>query len=132
MTQCLIIDGSAPDRRQLADLLAPYDFAVDIAGDGVAALERCRRDMPDLIMVSDRLDGISALDFIRRLRSTHRGLEPVVFICARDADAEAIGTAIWEGATECLMKPFDSDVLDFKLNQFGLVATMAAPVAAMG
>lgn len=132
MTHCLIIDGSAADRHQLAELLEPRGFRVDHAGDGEAALDLCRRDMPDVIMLSDRLDRMGALEFLRRLRNTHRGGEPVVFICTGEADAQAIGTAIWQGATECLVKPFDGEMIDFKLHQFGLVNPVRVPMTATG
>lgn len=132
MTHCLIIDGSDADCRQLADLLEPRGFRVDHAVDGEAALDLCRRDMPDLVMLSDRLERMGALEFLRRLRNTHRGGEPVVFICTGEADAQAIGTAIWQGATECLVKPFDGEMIDFKLNQFGLAGSVRAPLTATG
>ena len=61
-------------------------------------------------------------DFVRRLRRNARGKAPVVFLYAETADTELIGQSILQGAADVLMKPFDRDILQFKLRQAGIVA----------
>lgn len=123
MTYCLIISGPATDRNQLAVLLKTYSFEIGHAADGEQALALCRSKMPDIVMMPDAMEGMDSVDFLKRLRRMRDGARPAVLICAEDADATAIGQAIWEGAAECLVKPFDADLLDFKLRQVGVAGS---------
>ena len=50
-----------------------------------------------------------------------RGKPPVVLLYTDQPDTETIGRVILEGAAECLMKPLDRDLLEFKLKQVGLL-----------
>lgn len=121
MTQCLIIDACKAERSRVQTLLAPYQFDLDVANDAGEALEKCHGAMPDMIMMSERLSDMDAFDFIKRVRRAARSHAPVVLVYANDANPEHIGRAIWEGASECLLQPFDADVLDGKLRQVGII-----------
>jgi two-component system chemotaxis response regulator CheY len=121
MTQCLIVEATADDRHRLEDLLAPYGFAVDASETAQAALDRCRRWSPDLLLLPQKLKSMEVVGFLRLLRRQAGRRVPVVLLVGDTGDAHEIGRAIWEGASECLMKPFDADVLDLKLRQAGVV-----------
>ena len=121
MAQCLIVDACEAERARIQHLLEPYEFDLDQAHDAGEALEKCHGEMPELIMISERLADMHAFDFIKRVRKSQEGRVPVVLVYGEDADPSHIGRAIWEGASECLMLPFDADVLDGKLRQVGLV-----------
>jgi two-component system chemotaxis response regulator CheY len=121
MTQCLIVEAGPDDRNRLEDLLAPYGFAVDASESAQAALEQCRRWAPDVLLLPHKLRSMDVLAFLRLLRRQAGRRAPVVLLVGDTADANEIGRAIWEGASECLMKPFDADVLDLKLRQTGVV-----------
>jgi two-component system chemotaxis response regulator CheY len=121
MTQCLIVEAAPDDRRRLEDLLAPYGFAVDATETAQAALDRCRRWAPDVVLLPQALRSMNLLAFLRLLRRQSGRRSPVVLLVGDTGDAGEIGRAIWEGASECLMKPFDADVLDLKLRQAGVV-----------
>jgi two-component system chemotaxis response regulator CheY len=121
MTHCLIVDASGEDRRTAAKLLRRYDFDIDESTDAESALALCRRTMPDVILLADQPGGLDGVEFLRRLRRWSTRIKPVVLMCAREADPGSLGRAIWAGAAECLMKPFDAEILDFKLRQWGLI-----------
>ena len=121
MTHCLIVDACKTERDRIQHLLAAYDFDLDEAHDAGEALQKCRTGMPDMIMLSERLADMNAFDFINRVRRSQKGRVPVVLVYSEEADPSRIGRAIWEGATECLLQPFDADVLDGKLRQVGLL-----------
>lgn len=121
MKQCLIVDACEAERARIQHLLAAYEFDLDEAHDAGEALKKCGDGMPDMIMMSERLAGMSAFDFIKRVRRSQKDRSPVVLVYGDDTDPSHIGRAIWEGASECLMQPFDADVLDGKLRQVGLV-----------
>ena len=121
MTQCLIVEATPDDRHRLEDLLEPYGFAVDASETAEAALSQCRRWAPDVVLLPQRLKSMDVVAFLRLLRRQSGRRSPVVLLVGDTNDANDIGRAIWEGASECLMKPFDADVLDLKLRQAGVV-----------
>jgi len=120
MTQCLIVDDSPADRSDIEALLSAYGFDLRSLDSAEAALAECRAAMPDVVLVSGRIASKEAMAFIKRLRRKP-GRHPVVFVYGDSGDPEEIGRAIWEGASECLLKPFDADILDQKLRQAGVV-----------
>lgn len=121
MTQCLIVDSSPSARRQLECFLAHYGFDLAASATPEDALDRCRRAVPDVILLADRPGEFDAVRFIRRLRRLAIERQPIVLVCSDVADAGNIGRAIWAGASDCLVRPFDAEVLDAKLRMTGLV-----------
>ena len=121
MTQCLIVEATPDDRHRLEDLLAPYGFTVDASETAQAALDQCRRWAPDLVLLPQTLRSMDAIAFLRLLRRQTGRRAPIVLLLGDTGDAKEIGRAIWEGASECLLKPFDADVLDLKLRQAGVL-----------
>ena len=53
------------------------------------------------------------------MRRAANGRKPVVLVYTEKANTDEIGSAIIEGAAEFLLKPFDRDLLEFKLKQVG-------------
>ena len=121
MTQCLIVEGTGESARYLKSLLSVYGFDLEGAANANEALEKCHAGMPDVILLPEQLPDMEASAFIKRLRRAGKGAEPAVFLCADKADSERIGKAIWEGASDYLIEPFDAEVLDAKLKQAGVV-----------
>lgn len=121
MTQCLIVESSPDERRQLERLLSRYGFDLASTHNLNDALDYCRRETPDVVLLADRPGGPDVLGFIHRLNRLGGKHRPVVLVCAEGADAKGVGRAIWAGASDCLVQPFDADVLDTKLRMSGLV-----------
>lgn len=122
MKTCLIVDTGDFTRNTACDYLKGRNFAVKAAESGEQALTICREKMPDVILIDDSANsGGQAFDFMRKLRRTPPGQRPFVIYCSKQSDAATIGAAIWDGASDCLMKPFDDDLLEFKLYQSGVI-----------
>jgi DNA-binding response OmpR family regulator len=121
MTQCLIVDCRKDSRKSVGHLLEPYGFNVAQAESNDEALSMCKSEMPDMILLSDQPGPEDTSRFLQRLKSAanRSGGHPVVLMCADKADEETIGAAIWNGAADCLVQPFDQAVLESKLKQFG-------------
>lgn len=118
---CLIVDDDNDTRDRFRNLLDRHRFNIRQVHDGVEALAVCRRAMPDVILVDSSVPKTGGLKFLRHLRRTTKGKLPVVLFCARSHDVRQLGAAIAGGASECLLKPFDDELLDFKLHQSGAV-----------
>ncbi|MGI9370956.1 MAG: response regulator [Hyphomicrobiales bacterium] len=121
MTQCLIVDTETESRARVGDLLEPYGFDISQAKSNDEALSICEADMPDMILLSDGPGPENTSRFLRRLKSTasRKGDDPIVLMCTESADEENIGSAIWAGAADILVQPFDQAILEMKLKRFG-------------
>lgn len=65
----LVVEDNALNRRLFADVLSGAGYAVVVAGDGAAAVDRARDSRPDLILMDLELPRVSGLEAVRRLRS---------------------------------------------------------------
>src|SRR6185437_4583879 len=122
MKQCLIVDGSRVIRRVAARLLEDLKFEAVEAEDGASALEACRHNMPDAILVHARLSDMPTGDFLRNLRRDANGGNPVAIFCTTENDSDEIAMAVNAGANDFLLKPFDRESLENKLAEVGLLS----------
>lgn len=121
MKSCLIVDDSRVVRKVARRILEDLEFAIEEAADGKLAMESCLRQMPDMILLDWNMPVMNGIDFLRQLRRTPGGGDPVVVFCTTENDITHIQEAISAGANEYIMKPFDSDILQAKLAQVGLL-----------
>lgn len=112
---CLVTDDSATVRRVARKLLTGLGFEVDEAEDGQVALEKCRKRMPNVVLLDWNMPVMDGLEFIKALRHTPGGRAPAVIFCTTETDVEHIQKAMACGANEYLMKPFDRESLILKL-----------------
>jgi len=124
MKQCLVVDDSLLVRSVARRLCEELRFATGEAESGLAALEACRAQMPDLILLDEALPAMSGAEFIESLRRQPGGGHPVVLLCTEGGrDAASSHTkflARQTGADDFLAKPFDGRTLKAKLAQIGL------------
>lgn len=122
MTRCLLIGDSGSESQKLQQLLDGLGLDTARAALPEEALKFCNDNSPEVVMLAASGSSARPKDFVRRLRRNVRGRKPVVFLYAETADTELIGQSILQGAADVLMKPFDRDILQFKLRQAGIVA----------
>ncbi len=121
MKTCLVVDDSRVVRKVAGRIVENLEFSVSEASDGAAALELCKQDMPDAILLDWTMPVMNGIDFLRALRRAPGGERPVVVFCASENDPERIGEALRAGANEYVIKPFDADIIHSKFCQVGLV-----------
>ncbi|MBV8799788.1 MAG: response regulator [Alphaproteobacteria bacterium] len=126
MNRCLVIDDSRTMRKIARSILEEVHFDTAEAEDGEAALEYCRVEMPDLIILDFDLPGNRGLEFLRRLRLIADGKEPVIVFCATEHDVGQIAEALKAGAREFVQKPFERKELLTKVLATGLLQRPAA------
>ncbi len=119
--RCLLVDEDAHQRSALGQLLGGYGFEMFETETADAALHHCRSTTPDVVVTAERVGGMTPAEFIKRVRRASRGRKPVVLVCADKMDTDEIGRAIIEGAAEYILRPFDRELLEFKLKQVGLL-----------
>jgi len=102
-------------------ILQELTFTTAEAEDGKQALDYCRSTMPDAVLLDWNMPVMNGIDFLRELRKLPNGDHPVVVFCTTENDIEHIQEAITAGANEYIMKPFDSEILQAKFSQVGLL-----------
>lgn len=100
----LLVDDNAQLRQMVKDILKKEGFLhVETASNCQECLERCRKKMPDLIILDIGLpdgDGFSLMNEIRARSSV-----PVLFLSARDEDSDRL-LGLGLGADDYMTKPF--------------------------
>ncbi len=121
MKTCLVVDDSRVIRKVARRILEEIGFIVAEAADGMEALAWCRTEMPDAILLDWNMPVLNGLEFLQQLRREPFGDAPVVVFCTVENDPEHITRALDAGAAEYIMKPFDSDILESKFLEAGLI-----------
>ncbi len=121
MKSCLIVDDSKVIRMVARKILQELEFETEEAADGMQALEACKANMPDAILLDWNMPVMSGIEFLRELRGLEGGQAPIVVFCTTENDIEHIQEAIEAGANEYIMKPFDSEIIQAKFSQVGLL-----------
>ena len=113
-------DGASP--VELARWLARFGIDSVHVGGEAEAMTLLDSLVPDLMVLTARPDSAEMLDFVdRAVRPRGRGKTRVI-LCSGVGDAKVLSAAVAEGADECLVSPFDADILRFKLEQTGVLA----------
>jgi two-component system chemotaxis response regulator CheY len=121
MKSCLIVDDSKVVRMVARRILEGLNFEIAEAADGKQALESCLSKMPDAVLLDWNMPVMSGIEFLRELRGLDAGQQPVVVFCTTENDLAHIQEAISAGANEYIMKPFDSEILESKFQQVGVL-----------
>lgn len=119
MKSCLIVDDSRVIRKVSRHILETLGFAVEEAEHGQEALAKCDEAMPDVILLDWNMPVMSGIEFITQLRARPDGGDPKVVFCTTENDVAHIREAIDAGADEYVMKPFDHETLQIKLQLVG-------------
>ncbi|HEY8615741.1 response regulator [Phenylobacterium sp.] len=122
MKTCLVVDDSRVIRKVARRILEELGFEVAEAADGAEALAWCRVVMPDAILLDWQMPVMGGLDFLRRLRLEPGGQTPKVIFCSVENDLDRIRAALDGGADEYIMKPFDGEIMAYKLAAAGVTA----------
>jgi two-component system chemotaxis response regulator CheY len=121
MKSCLVVDDSKVIRMVARKILEDLHFDTMEAADGKEALSQCARQMPDAVLLDWNMPVMGGLEFLKELRKRTGGDTPVVIFCTTENDLEHIRIAIEAGADEYIMKPFDSEIIQSKFAQVGLI-----------
>ncbi|MEE8271367.1 MAG: response regulator [Alphaproteobacteria bacterium] len=121
MKTCLVVDDSRVVRKVARKILEELEFDCQEAEDGQQAMNSCVASMPDAILLDWNMPVMSGIQFLRELRQMAGGDGPKVVFCSTENDLAHIKEALDAGANEYIMKPFDSDIIQNKFAQVGLI-----------
>ena len=100
----LVVDDDRAVRESLRRSLSFNGYTVDLAEDGVEALEAINNERPDALVLDVMMPRLDGLEVCRQLRSTGDDL-PILVLTARDSVSERV-SGLDAGADDYLPKPF--------------------------
>jgi two-component system response regulator MprA len=100
----LVVDDEPAVRAALERALGLERYEIELAADGVEALDRIAQSPPDAIVLDVAMPGIDGLEVCRRLRAAG-DRTPVLMLTARDAVDDRV-EGLDAGADDYLVKPF--------------------------
>ena len=121
----LLVDDETRLTTALRKGLTADGFVVDVAADGVAALERAGQETYDVVVLDVMLPRLSGYEVVRRLRAAGSWV-PVLMLSAKDGEHDQ-ADALDDGADDYLTKPFSYVVLLARLRALLRRGAVARP-----
>lgn len=122
MLHCFIIDDSEIIRKYTRLIFESLGFRVSEADGAIAAMERLRSETPDYIMVDWRMPDTNSFELIGKIRALPRKERPYIIYSMTENDPLEIQRAISHGADTFLLKPYNRQIVEMKLQEIRAAA----------
>ena len=99
----LVVDDEPQIARVLRMALESNGYEVTVARDGVDALEKFMKILPDLVITDLSMPEMGGIELTRTIRQ--RGQTPIIVLSVKDAETMKVN-ALDEGADDYITKPF--------------------------
>jgi putative two-component system response regulator len=110
MKKILVVDDNLASLKQIGAQLAE-NYDVSLAKSGVLALQICKQEKPDLILLDIEMPEMNGFETLKRLRlNRYLGSIPVIFLTGNhDTETEVRG--LQSGARDFITKPVEKSIL---------------------
>jgi len=98
------------------------DYRVIEAENPSEAVDRLAGEPPHIIIVDWQMPGFNTTQFISEVRQMDLSRRPYVIYMTTENDADVINRAQLAGADDFLLKPFNRDIIEMKLQEIRLAA----------
>jgi two-component system, OmpR family, response regulator MprA len=109
----LVVDDEPAVRTALERALRIEGYDVELAEDGLGALQRLAAHTPDAVVLDVLMPNVDGLEVCRRIRAAD-DQTPVLMLTARDAVGDRVA-GLDAGADDYLVKPFALEELHARL-----------------
>src|SRR5512141_1886186 len=103
----LIVDDEYIGRETLQSVLEGEGYELQMAENGLQAIEKAKELLPDVILLDVMMPGMTGFEVCQRIRNDPQIAEiPIIMLTALD-DRESLLTGLKAGADDFISKPFD-------------------------
>ncbi len=103
----LIVDDEPAGRHTLESILEGQGYRLEMAGNGLEALEKASQLFPDVILLDVMMPGMDGFEVCRRIRKDPALAEiPIIMLTALD-DRQSLLDGLESGADDYITKPYD-------------------------
>lgn len=123
----LLVEDNVLNQKLIFLNLTRFGFSIDVANNGLEALEKVQEKKYDLILMDlmmPVMDGFEATRAIRDFEESNSTHTPIIGLTANTFDADR-EKCLSIGMDEYMAKPFDIEVFNFILDQLGIKITSA-------
>lgn len=117
----MVVDDSPVIRKVLKRILEDMDIVVVETGDMAQARQMCAESMPDGILVDWDIPGEDSIEFISWLSPKMKDHGGKILYCTSELLVVEMTKAKRAGADGFLLKPFDRNMIESKMLEFGLL-----------
>ncbi|HEY4689461.1 MAG TPA: response regulator [Anaerolineae bacterium] len=111
----LVVEDDFDISNMLRIYFTSQGYEVVVAGRGGEALERCRQQLPNVIVLDIMLPDIDGYEVCQRLRTNLRTSHiPIIFLTQKDERSDRIA-GLELGADDYITKPFDIEELRLRV-----------------
>jgi twitching motility two-component system response regulator PilH len=111
MSTVLIVEDSVAQREMIMELLKGSGLTVNIAEDGVEALELLQKQRPDLVVLDIVMPRMNGYEVCRRLKSDPKTQDVPVVMCSSKGEEFDRYWGMKQGADAYIAKPFQPQEL---------------------
>lgn len=122
MLHCFVIDDSDIIRKYTRLIFESLGFRVSEADGAIAAMERLRSEAPDYILVDWRMPHTNSFELIGKIRALQTSVRPYIIYSVTENEPLEIQRALSHGADTYLLKPYNRQVIEMKLQEIRAAA----------
>ncbi|MCS7213214.1 MAG: response regulator [Candidatus Calescibacterium sp.] len=112
----LVVDDTPMIRNIIKDILMKLGYNnIKDAENGIHALQKLREEKFDLVFLDWNMPGMQGIDVLREIRKTDVYKNTPVIMVTAEAEKEKVITAIKEGVSDYIVKPFKPSTLKDKI-----------------
>lgn len=117
----LVVDDDVTNLRVIEKMLAPYGCVTETAVSGKEALDKVRKNLPDVILLDIMMPGMDGFEVCQRLKSSETTrLVPIIIVTALQEKKDKI-KGIQCGCDDFISKPIDRLELIARVHALGKV-----------
>ena len=111
----LVVEDDFDISNMLRIFFTGQGYQVEVAARGSEAMDQCRKNLPDLIVLDIMLPDMNGYDVCTQLRTTTRTSHiPIIFLTQKDERSDRIA-GLELGADDYITKPFDIEELKLRV-----------------
>ncbi|HET6884055.1 MAG TPA: response regulator [Pirellulales bacterium] len=104
-SRVLVVDDEIDTCANLSDILTDLGYQVDVAYDGLGAIELVKQHAYDVALLDLKMPGMDGLELYRRIKQLQSGT--VAIVVTAYASSNTAGAALAAGAWQVVPKPVD-------------------------